>query len=40
MLEEQIWICELALLQQGFLPFYGLLAAFMAFLLKPMTFSE
>ena len=24
----------------GFLPFYGLLAAFMAFLLKPMTFSE
>ena len=24
----------------GFLPFYGLLAAFLAFLLKPMTFSE
>ena len=24
----------------GFLPFYSLLAAFMAFLLKPMTFYE
>ena len=24
----------------GFLPFYGLLAAFMAFLLKPMNFSK
>jgi hypothetical protein len=24
----------------GFLPFYGLLVAFMAFLLKPTTFSE
>ena len=40
MLEEQIWICELAFLEDKFLPFYGLLAAFMAFLLKPMTFPE
>jgi hypothetical protein len=30
-----MWICELA-----FLPFNGLLAAFMAFSLKPMNFSE
>ena len=31
---------NLLLFKLGFLPFYSLLAGFMAFLLKPMTFSE
>jgi hypothetical protein len=38
MLEEQIWICELAFLQVTISTI--LLAAFMAFSLKPMNFSE
>jgi len=40
MLKSKFRYVNLLLCKLGFLPFYGLSAAFMAFLLKPLTSSE